>query len=235
VSRRIVVLADRAWTWDYGIARALFVRLDDGALVVVSPPSGMCDAGWAEVEAMGTVRWLVAPNHFHTGGLAAWSARYPEAHVVAEDAAHARLRKVVPGLVVEGMATCREAMPPWVSLLAVPYARQGEVAVSLEGARRVWFVVDAIVFETHLTGLRGLLFRLLGFRTRLQRNPIFWTLFVSDRAGACAWWRSRLQEAAPDVFVPSHGRWIEDGAAGALRALFVDGGPRLPGALGGSE
>ncbi len=220
MSRLAVVLSARAWTFDYGVARALIVRLDEGDLLVVSPPSGMRDEGWREVEALGTVRWLVAPNHFHNGGLAAWAARYPDARVVAEEAAHARLRRVVPGLHLTGTAACRAALPGWVSLDAVPYARQGELMVVVEGERRVWFVVDAIVHEARLHGVRGALFWLLGFRTRMQRNPIFWTLFVSDRAAAADWWRRRLAQAPPDVFLPSHGRATDAGAAEALAALF---------------
>jgi len=225
VSRLQTVLAGRAWCLDYGIARALLVRLDDGGLVVVSPPSGMREPGWAEVDALGEVRWLVAPNHFHTGGLAAWVGRYPSAQVVAEPAAHARLRRVVRGLRVDGMQAVRDALPGWMALVTVPYATQGELMVVLEGAPRVWFVVDVIVYERALRGLRGALFRLLGFRTALQRNPIFWRLFAGDRAKAAAWWRAQIEAAPPDAFYPSHGQAIPHGAAEALAALFVDSDP----------
>ncbi len=78
--------------WFHGVrlrARSTVVRLEDGSLLWHSPEPPT-DGLAAELDALGPVRLLVAPNRFHDLGLAAAAARYPEATVVAPTTARAR-------------------------------------------------------------------------------------------------------------------------------------------------
>src|SRR5690242_8009658 len=62
-------------------ARTTVVRLDDGSLLLHTPPPPT-DA-WAEqLRALGPVRWLVVPNCWHHLGTPAAAAYFREAQVV---------------------------------------------------------------------------------------------------------------------------------------------------------
>jgi hypothetical protein len=174
---------------------------------VVSPGVPLSEARWEQLSRWGRPRFLLAPNHFHNVGIAAWKARFPDAAVVAHPRAHARLRKKVAGVAIEDLALLEAALPEGVRVFGPPMAKQGETWVSVktkEGA--AWFVTDGIVNEERLpSGPTGLLFRLLGFRTELMTNPFFKRLFVADKAAYQAWVGAELERDRPVLFVPSHG------------------------------
>lgn len=181
--------------------------LGGGSLLVVSPGAPMTEADWEEVARMGTPRFLLAPNSFHNGGLAAWKARYPEAKVVAHARAQARLRKQVRGVEIEDVALLEAALPEGMRLLSPPMAKQGETWVSVRTKKGcAWFVTDALVNEPRLPpGVVGIAARVIGFRTELMTNPIFKRIFLKDKAAYKAWVNVELDRDRPSLFVPSHG------------------------------
>jgi hypothetical protein len=65
----------------YGTRMAV-IRFPDGSLFVWSPIA-LSDALRAEVDALGTVRFLVAPNSLHHLFLGDWAKAYPSARVHA--------------------------------------------------------------------------------------------------------------------------------------------------------
>jgi len=71
--------------------RSVAVELHDGGLAVVSPIRTLETDAVAQLAELGPVRFLVAPNHYHHLGLAAWRERFPDARVVCAPAAHPRL------------------------------------------------------------------------------------------------------------------------------------------------
>ena len=84
-----VVVPDAIWAserpvWFSGVrlrARSTVLRLEDGGLLVHSPPEPtdeLCSA----IRALGEVRWIVVPNCFHHLGARATAARFPSAKVV---------------------------------------------------------------------------------------------------------------------------------------------------------
>lgn len=62
--------------------RAIVIRLDDVSLFVISPIQLTPDIR-ADVDRLGTVKYLVSPNHLHHLYLGDWSQSYPEAKVYA--------------------------------------------------------------------------------------------------------------------------------------------------------
>src|SRR4051812_48728492 len=80
--------------------RTAVIGLGLGALLVVSPGVPLSEACWEQLTRWGKPRFLLAPNHFHSAGIAAWKARFPDATVVAHPRAQARLRKKVPGVAI---------------------------------------------------------------------------------------------------------------------------------------
>lgn len=83
------VVPDKIWildrpVWFAGVrlrARSTVVRLEDGSLLLHTPPPP--SAAFAdELRALGPVRWLLVPNCFHHLGTPAAAAYFPEAQVV---------------------------------------------------------------------------------------------------------------------------------------------------------
>jgi hypothetical protein len=202
--------------------RMIVAGIGGGALLAVSP-GRIDEAAFREIEALGTPRLLLAPNHFHNAGLALWKARYPEARLFAHPTAQPRLRRKVPGATFEDTGALAALLPSGFRLFASEQARQGEVTLSMPCAEgRAWFVTDAIVNEIALPGgLLRVLFLLMGFRTGLRVNPFFKLMALKDRG---AWRELFLEELArdpPALFVPSHGAPLrgEDIAARLVDAV----------------
>jgi len=80
---------DRIWTLDRPVwfagarlrARTTVVRLDDGSLLLHTPPPPT-EAFAEQLKALGPVRWLLVPNCWHHLGAPAAAAFFPEAQVV---------------------------------------------------------------------------------------------------------------------------------------------------------
>lgn len=217
------------WSARYGPqkVRMVALQLRDGGSVVLSP--GACDeATLAEVAAWAPPRFLLAPNHFHNGGIALWKRRFPDAAVVAHPVAQPRLRRQVPGVEFGGLEALEAALPDGARLLCPPGARQGETWLSAPcGEGRAWFVTDALVNEPRLApGPLGWGMWLVGFRPGLIVNPFFRRFFLDDARAFAAWTRERLAEDTPTVFVPSHGRIVHEEAVAAITAVLatIDGG-----------
>ncbi len=87
-----VWIADGGWIRFYGLpfpTRMTVVRLADGAVWVHSPIADQ--GGLAEaVEALGPVRWLVAPNWIHYAWVPAWQRRFPGAETFGSPGVVAR-------------------------------------------------------------------------------------------------------------------------------------------------
>jgi hypothetical protein len=187
--------------------RMLALGLRGGGLCVVSPGSGLSEEQFTALERWGRPRFLLAPNHFHNGGLAPWQARYPEAKVVAHPRAMPRLQRKFPGLNFSELEPLTAALPEGTQLLSPPMAKQGELWVSARtGEGIAWYVVDGFLNEWRLPkGPVGWLMRGLGFRPGLMMNPFFKRLFLESKASFQAWVKEQLARDQPTLLIPSHG------------------------------
>jgi hypothetical protein len=92
-----VVVPDALWVserpvWFSGVrlrARSTVLRLEDGGLLIHSPPEPS-EQFCAALRALGELRWIVVPNCFHHLGAPATAARFPSAQVVGPPSAAAR-------------------------------------------------------------------------------------------------------------------------------------------------
>src|SRR3954463_6820345 len=106
-------LAANLWVYDqplrfYGIAvgtRMTIVRLDDGALWLHSPVRPTPELR-AAADALGPVRWLIAPNRWHHLYVGDWQAAYPAAQIYGAPG----LAKKRPDLTMAGVLD--ETAPP---------------------------------------------------------------------------------------------------------------------------
>lgn len=96
-----VVVPDAIWVgerpvWFSGVrlrARTTVLRLEDGGLLVHSPPEPS-EAFCTALSELGEVRWIVVPNSFHHLGVPATAARFASAKVVGPESAKAHNPKL---------------------------------------------------------------------------------------------------------------------------------------------
>ncbi|MBW4557459.1 MAG: hypothetical protein KME59_16255 [Trichormus sp. ATA11-4-KO1] len=78
-----VIEDGNVWIYEYVAngykANVIATLLDENDLVIVSPPIGLSETNFAEIDAKGHVKALIAPHSGHDLGQAEWQARYPNA------------------------------------------------------------------------------------------------------------------------------------------------------------
>ncbi|MCA9673560.1 MAG: hypothetical protein H6708_33530 [Kofleriaceae bacterium] len=207
-----------AWGWSMSMH---LLALPDGGVLVHSPT--WCGDGTFEaVEAIGEVRAILAPNHFHHLSLARFRQRWPDAIAVAAPAA-------LPRLARKGHADLRDldALTPLLpaGARAIPCAmKSGEAWLSWptpDGAALV--VCDAFFHVTRpVRGFRGWVLRRLQIAPGLCFGATTRRLAIADRAAFLAWATSAIADVAPTWLIPSHGAALHDpDLAGRLQALLA--------------
>jgi hypothetical protein len=101
-----VIKDSNVWVYEYIAdgyrANAISILLDGHSdrlhqrdeLAIVSPPIGLSDADFVQIEAKGRVTALIAPHSGHDLGLSLWQARYPAARSYAPTTAIGQLDKL---------------------------------------------------------------------------------------------------------------------------------------------
>ena len=162
----------------------------------------------ADLRRRGRVTLLVAANHFHHLGIAAWRAAFPEALVVASPLAIPRLR----GHGVEASGHGGIALPAGAQVLEPVGLRTGEIWLSLATGRgRCWIVGDAF-FNVARTPRNptGLMLWLTGTTPGLRVGTTFRRLAVGERAAYRSWLAEALATERPEILVPAHGEVLRD-------------------------
>jgi hypothetical protein len=109
--------------------RAVIIRLDDGSLFVISPIQ-LAPAIRADVDRLGSVKYLVSPNHLHHLYLGDWSQAYPDAKVYASP----RLASKRKDLNFYKTLSTSTSEPEWA----------GQIDQSIFGSGNGW--IDELVF-----------------------------------------------------------------------------------------
>lgn len=193
--------------------------MGDGTLIY--GPTWLGPGTFEKVEAIGTPRLLVLPNHYHHLSLARFRERYPDAGVVAGERALARLDKKGH----RGVRSAGEAgvsLAGGVELVECPGCKSGELWVTVEhGGERTWLVGDAFFcIERPLTGLTGAMLRLLQIGRGLRIGQTFRWLVLDDEATYRRWLLSQLAAEPPTRVGFCHGEMISgDGVAERLVEL----------------
>lgn len=208
-------------------ARMIVVRLEDGGLWLCSP-GPIDDRTAEELDRLGPVRYLIAPNRFHHLHLPAAVGRFPEAEVLGAPGV-AEKRKDLAFTGTLGIAT------PWGAELQ-PIPIDG-----MPGLNEVVFchrpsgsllVADLLFNLQQPMGLIASTYcRLTGVLGRVAVSRML-RFAIRDRA-ACAASCLRLLRAPFDRLIPCHGEVVEEGAkpqVEAALAWIIDGleTPREP-------
>ncbi len=197
--------------------RMTAIRLPDGGLWVHSPV-GFSPEARAAVDALGPVRFLVAPNLMHHLTLQDWAAAYPEAKV----AAPAGLRKKRPDLRID-LELGEKPDPGWAGAIDQVLVRgmpKLDEFLFLHRPSRTLLLTD-LSFNIHQTDSWFTRTYLKLNRSWQRLGPtVFTRSIIKDRAAVRA---SLAPVLAWDVarVVVCHGEVIEQGSREALKDAFA--------------
>ena len=196
--------------------RMTVIRLPEGGLWVHSPVKLEAAARQA-VDALGPVRFLVAPNVMHHLFVGDWAAAYPEARVVAP----AGLRRKRPGLRLDAELTDTPA-PGYAEVFSQQLMRgvpKLDEYVFLHRPSRTLLVTDlAFHIRQSPSWLTRTYIKLFGAYGKLAPTLLIKTM-VKDRAALRASLDTVLGWDFERVVV-CHGEVLERGGREALRDGF---------------
>jgi len=201
------------------------MSLRDGGTLIYSPTWLGDESTFAQVEALGTPRVLLAPNHFHHLSLGRFRARYPDALAVAAKSALPRLEaKGHRGL--RDVTEVQGLLPTGSRVLCPEGLRSGESWLSLadERGQRTLLVGDAFFNVVQpVKGASGFALRhLLGTLPGLRIGDTFRWLAVRHRAVYRRWATDVLAREQPRRLAVSHGEILESDDLGARLVSLVE-------------
>lgn len=177
-----VIESSNVWVYEYGAngykANAIAIPLDDDALAIISPPTGLSEADFAAIDSKGKVTALIAPHSGHDLGQAEWQTRYPAAIPYAPTTAIEQL-KPIAGRPFIPLAKLSAAP---VEFREVPGTKKGgTIAISQWGERAVVYLDELVSNWTSLpNSWTRLLFWLTGSAPGLKINRVYANLLCSD-------------------------------------------------------
>lgn len=179
--------------------RCVAVRLGDGSLCLYNPVAGTGAAAQESLVALGTVSYLLTPNHYHNKALAEITATYPEAVLCCSADAQGRLERIT-GLSFSGLEGLRAALPDGVELIQTEGLKTGEVWIAARVEAGVaWLVGDAFCGPKSKLGAVVETAQMLG---------TFPSYAVGDGPAYLRWLAGRVEAGAPSMIIPCHGAMI---------------------------
>ncbi len=188
-------------------------KLASGDLVVHNAMM-LADPAMKELDALGTVAYVIVPNAFHRLDAPAYKDRYPKAKFVCPKGARAKVEKVVPvDLVYEEFP--KDARVALRTLKGVKDA-EGVMIVTTEGGTTLTFN-DALFNMPHAPGFQGFIVKnVMGSSGGFKVTRLFRTMMLKDKAA----FRADLEELAktPTLkrIIVSHHETLEGDVAGEL-------------------
>lgn len=197
------------YSFGAGTANALAIPVE-GGVAVVSPPFQPEEAVFTELEKHGAVRALIAPNAFHSLGLAGWKARYPDAPIFAPAQSIARLTKQTKLSGIRPLAEAQKLAGDRVELVDMPHYKTGEVLIRWrsEGGW-AWYITDvAMNLTQRIPGLFGAVFRFTKSTPGFRRNAIAGMFMVKDKRALYGWIAEQAEKTPPRLIVMCHGEHV---------------------------
>lgn len=195
-------------------SRATVVEQPDG--IVLISPIAFDDATASAIDALGPVRWIVAPNGFHHLFVDAARARWPDASLVAS---HVAAGKHPDWRVDYGLGADFDATSAWGDGLdahPIEGAPKLDETAFWHGASRTLILTDFIFnFSSFASWWTGVFLGFFGARIGPVQTKILRST-IKDRAAALGA-TQRLLALEPERIVVCHGDVIEAGATEALR------------------
>jgi hypothetical protein len=203
----------RVFAFDYPFTRdakatATAIVGRPGELIVLSPPRGLTDADFAEIEEQGRPVALVATNGFHHLGLPEWHRRYPDAKLFAPLQAARRIARKQPGLpAFEPLHALSALCPAGVEALEPPGMRIPDVVARVSTPKGWLYSFNDIVMNLTRVppGLLGKVFEWTGSAPGFKVARFFTLIGVKDKKAFKRWLLAELSKAPPALLTTAHG------------------------------
>ena len=194
--------------------RCTAIQLRSGGLCLFSPVSGLSEVALSSLADIGQVEFLLAPNHFHNGGLVEYAQAFPNATLVASPGAQTRLQ-VQTGLSYVGLEALQAALPSGMRLECPDGLKNGEVwLIAATTTGHAWHVVDAFASaknsETKVSDT-------------VRANKVFPSFAVKDRNVYMKSALTLLDSSPPNLLLPCHGAIVlASDLPEQMRSLLTD-------------
>ena len=199
--------------------RSTIVRLSDGGMWMHSPVSYNSELA-AEIEDLGPIHYLVAPNAYHHIFLKEWQDHYPDAQIIGPCDLPAKRPDLTFSALLDDL-TC----DPWsgqIDRVVFKGSRAFDEHVFFHRASRTAILTDLIVnvrLENQST-LGRLIARIEGVSYPNGRTPLLYRLGMRDRAAGAEAVAAILGWGATQAVI-SHGEWLREDATQELRKRFA--------------
>lgn len=194
--------------------RMTVIALKDGGTAIWSAIA-LDEPQMARIEALGTPKFLIVPNHQHRLDAGIWKARYPDIRVLTPPKAREVVAEAVP---VD--ATNDIIGDPDIDLMRIAGAKEDEFAMTVRrqgGASLVTNDVIGNVQHPHGVGA-WIMTRLMGFGASGPQVPrLIRHMMIEDKTALAAQLRGWADIPNLKRIVVSHGDVIDDDPASALR------------------
>lgn len=202
----------REYSFGPGSANAVAVRLGDGSLLVISPPTGLSARELDELASVGEVSALLANNGAHYLGLASFCRRFPNATAYATEAARERItHKSKQPLQLQPLSQLAPKLSGKIEVIAAEGCKVGDVLVRIHSERGpLLYVGDffANIPKLPWNPLFRFMFKLTKSAPGFRVFGIFFRFFASDRAALRDFLIRELQRSSPAVMIPAHGDYV---------------------------
>lgn len=179
-----------------GELRCTAITLRSGGLCLHSPVAGLSARAKESLDDLGTVEFLLAPNHYHNKGVTEYQAIYPAARTVSAEASRPRLERIT-GLEFQGLEELSRSLPDGMRLVTPKGLKTGEVwVVASAGHGIAWLIVDAFAGGRGLPEEGSAPVRLLDTFPRYG---------IGDRSQYLDWLNNFLHSEPPEILIPCHG------------------------------
>lgn len=199
----------REYSFGPGVANALLVRLQDGSLLFVSPPTDLSASELDAIAGLGEVSALLANNGAHHLGLAGFCKRFPKAVCYAADAARARIaQKSKQPVTLQPLAQLSAKLSNKVEVIAADGCKVGDVIVRIHSDKGpLLFVGDffANIPKLPWNPLFRVMFMLTKSAPGFRVFGIFFKFFASDRPALREFLIREIEKHPPALMIPSHG------------------------------
>ncbi len=211
------------YSFGFGMANTLALRLEDGTWLVVSPACGVPESALDALAKDGDVSALVAPNAYHHLGQAAWRARWPKAVSYAPEGALARLAKKSAAIPYKPLAELGARLGAGVRIFVPKGMKNDDVLLSAETSEgTLWFGGDLIsnTQAEDVSFFPRLVFSLLGGGTGYRFNAVPAMVYLADKAAWKADVRKALEAKPLGLMLPAHGEPVRDDGSAKTLALL---------------
>ena len=199
--------------------RSTIVRLNDGSVWMHSPVSYNSNLA-AEVENLGPIRYLVAPNIYHHFFLKEWGDHYPDAELIGPRGLPGKRPDLTFSALLDDLQC--NAWSGEIDRVVFTGSRAFDEHVFFHRASQTVILTDLIVNVrlNNQSTLGRLIAHIEGVAYPNGGTPLLYRLGMRDRAAGAKAVAAILDWGATQAVI-SHGEWFREDATKELRKRFA--------------